>query len=272
MSESAPASSAFQLSVDQGIARLTINRPAQANSMDEAFWNDLPVLMGWIDRQADVRVVLLSGAGKHFSAGIDVSVLARFMEKVSGANDGPAGRESTRREILRLQDSISSVERARVPVIAAISGACIGGAVDLIAACDIRLCAADARFCIKEVDFGIVADVGTTQRLHHVIGHAPLMQLSLTAETFDAARAERIGLVSSVHADRDALMAAAGKLAATLAGKPPIALRGVKQSVLYAREHSVAEGLQQAAAWNSAMGFAEETRAAVEAFRSAGKR
>jgi enoyl-CoA hydratase len=260
-----PETRSLKLRLEGAVAWLSIDRPAQANALDAGFWSELPQLAQWIDGQPGIRAVVLHGAGRHFCAGIDLAMLDHLMA-LAGEGE-PAQREQLRVEILRLQDAISALEILRVPVIAAIAGACVGGGVDLSAACDIRLAAADARFCIKEVDFGIVADVGTTQRLRHVIGLPALMQLSLTAETFDAARALQLGLVSAVHPDREALMAAAAQLAAVIAAKPPIAARGVKQSVLYAREHSVADGLEQAAAWNASMGFAAETRAALASFR-----
>lgn len=246
----------FQVRMEGPIAWIMMAQPQQANALSAAFWDELPHVVAWLNQQDALRVAVLAAEGKHFCGGITLDMLEGILTLLNAAEQLEEGRERVRDEIFRLQASISSLELLRVPVIAAVHGACIGGGVDLIAACDMRYASADARFCIKEVDVGIVADVGTTQRLRHVIGLAALTELSFTAETFDAAKAERLGLVGPVQADRDALHAHVGELAKTIASKPARAVRGVKQSLLYARDHTVAQGLVQAAEWNATIGFA----------------
>lgn len=269
MTDASPPLHTFRLSVEGPIAWLRLNRPAQANSLDAAFWTELPQALQWIARQSELRVVVLASEGKHFCAGIDLGMLKALLAVVDG---GTEGRAQLAARIAELQGSITAIEDCPLPVIAAVQGACIGGGVDLIAACDLRYCSADARFCIKEVEFGIVADVGTTQRLRHVIGLPALCELSLTAETFGAERARALGLVGEVLPDVAALHLKAAEIAQKIAEKPPIATQGVKQSLLFARDHSVAEGLSQVAEWNAVHGFAAETRAALERIEAKGAR
>lgn len=252
---STPAWQFFQLRLEGPIAWIVMAQPQQANALSAPFWDELPEVVAWLNRRDDVRVAILSAEGKHFCAGITPDMLDGLIAMIKAPAEIEDGRERARVEIARLQDSITALEHLRVPVIAAVHGACIGGGVDLIGACDMRYAAADARFCIKEVDLGIVADVGTTQRLRHIIGLAALTELSFTAETFDAVKAERLGLIGPVLSDRDALYAHVTELAKLIAGKPPRGVRGVKQSLLYARDHSVAEGLAQAADWNVTYGI-----------------
>jgi len=256
-----------KVTTDGPIAWVRLNRPAQANALDAYAWEEIPRIMSWIALQEHIRVVVLGAEGRHFCAGIEIQVLERLMSYVrNGA--GPLGRERLRLEIQRLQEAISSIERLPIPVIAAVQGACIGGGLDLVAACDLRYASADAQFCIKEIDFGIVADVGSTQRLRHIIGMAALTELSYTAETIPAQRAKEIGLVGRLFADASALQEGVGEIARVIAEKPPIAVRGVKQSLIYSRDHTVAEGLDHVASWNSAMAFDKETSAAVSRFRA----
>ncbi|HSW13981.1 MAG TPA: enoyl-CoA hydratase-related protein [Solimonas sp.] len=257
----------IKVTTDGAVAWVRLNRPERANALDEAAWDEIPRIMAWIQTQKDIRVVVLAGNGRHFCSGIEIEVLERLMGYArNGA--GPLGRGRLKQEILKLQDAISSVERLPIPVIAAVQGACIGGGLDLAAACDLRYASADAKFCIKEIDFGIVADVGSTQRLRHVVGMAVLTELSYTAEIVPASRAKEIGLVSEVFQDGPALLKGVSDLALLIAQKPPIATRGVKQSLIFSRDHSVSDGLEQVASWNSAMAFDAETAAAVSAFKN----
>lgn len=258
----------FQVRFDGPVAWIMLAQPKQANALAASFWDELPQVVAWLNQQDALRVAVLAAEGKHFCGGITLDMLEGILAMMNDAEQLEDGRERVRDEIFRLQASISSLEVLRVPVIAAVHGACIGGGVDLIAACDMRYAAADAKFCIKEVDVGIVADVGTTQRLRHVIGLAALTELSFTAETFDAAKAERLGLVGAVLPDREALHAHVGALANTIAAKPARAVRGVKQSLLYARDHSVAEGLVQAAEWNATVGFSPNMDAVLAPLRA----
>jgi enoyl-CoA hydratase len=167
--------------------------------------------------------------------------------------DGARGRENLRRLILDLQETFTGMERCRKPVIAAVHGACIGGGIDLVTACDLRYCAADARFAVREIDVGMTADVGTLQRLPRLIGEGMARELVYTGRTFDAAEARAIGLVNRVFDSREALDAGVTEIATAIAAKSPLAIRGCKEMITYARDHSVADGLNHVATWNAAM-------------------
>lgn len=250
------------------VAWIFLNRPAQANALDLAFWDELPRLLDTLDRDPAVRVAVIAGEGRHFCAGADLSLLEHLHRVGRAEGCAAEARDTLRRELLRLQDSLSAIERLRVPVIAAVHGACIGAGVDLIAACDLRYAAADARFSIKEIDYGIVADVGTLQRLRHVIGLPALTELTLTAHEFDAAQAQRLGLVGGVYPDCETLHVQVQTLAEKISAKPPLAVRGVKHHLLYSRDHSVAEALNYVATWNASALISDEGAAALDRARA----
>ncbi len=237
--------------VDQ-VASVALNRPERANAMERAMWGELRQAMRWLDETPEARVGVLSGAGANFCAGIDLAMLAAIQADIADDCDGRA-REKLRRLILDLQDCLTAIERCRKPVIAAIHGACVGAGVDLICACDLRYCSADAYFSVREIDVGLTADVGTLQRLPRLIGEGAARELAYTGRKLGAAEAKELRLVNAYHPDRDALTQAMRELAATLAAKPPLALRGCKEMITYARDHSVADGLNYVATWNAAM-------------------
>lgn len=249
------------------IATVTLNRPDKANAMEEAMWHEIRAAMEWADETPEVRCVILRGAGRHFTSGIDLAMLATLGERIRDA-DAARGREKLRRIILDLQDCITAVERCRKPVLAAIHGACIGGGVDLVTACDMRYCSADARFAVKEIDVGMTADVGTLQRLPRLIGEGMARELAYTGRNVDAAEAAAIGLVNRVFDSAEALEGGVRDIAATIAAKSPLAVRGSKEMITYARDHSVADGLNYVATWNAALllsnDLAEVGRAAME--------
>ena len=234
------------------VATIELNRPERANAMEHLMWTELRDAMRWLDETAEARVGVLSGAGKHFTAGIDLAMLGGMQAQIRDDCDGRA-REKLRRVILDLQDTLSSIERCRKPVIAAIHGACVGGGIDLISACDLRYCSADAYFSVKEIDVGLTADVGTLQRLPHLIGEGAARELAYTGRRVSGAEAKELRLVNQCYPDQAALMQAMRELAATLAAKAPLALRGCKEMITYARDHSVADGLNYVATWNAAM-------------------
>ncbi len=252
--------------VDGAIARLKMNRPEKGNALDRRMWAEFPQALDWLAKQRHVRAIVISGEGRHFTAGIDLSVVEWLHTLVEDPSRATRSREDILAFIEQCQDAFSAIERNPVPVIAAISGACIGGGVDLISACDLRLCASDAKFSIKEIDLAVVPDVGTIQRLRHVIGYSALAELSYSGETFDAERAKSLGLVSRVCGSRDELMAAADKLAREIASKSPSTTRGIKRHLLWSREHSVRDGLDYVASWNSAMLVGEDLKEAVSAY------
>jgi len=254
---------AFEVQASEGVGHVRINRPAKANAMDAAFWAEIPQVFEALDDDPNVRVIILSGAGKHFSAGIDLGLLAA----IAGELGRDAGRNARqlRRRITQMQQAFNALEACSKPVLAAIHGYCLGAGIDLIAACDLRYAAADAQFSIKEIDMGMVADVGTLQRLPHLIGAGMLRELAFTGRHFDAAEALRIGLVNQVHADSASLLSAVQALAVEIAGKSPLAVSGTKRMLNYMRDHSVADGLDYVATWNAAMLQAPDVQLALGA-------
>jgi enoyl-CoA hydratase/carnithine racemase len=265
-----PVFETIRIEAEGSIAHLWLNRPESANALDLRMWDELPRALDWLGAEPGVRAVILSGAGKHFTGGIDLGVVEWLRAQGSDPQRLTRGREAVLAFIERAQRAFTSVERLRVPVIAAIHGACIGGGVDLLAACDLRLCTRDARFSVKEVDLSIVADVGTLQRLRHVIGYAATAELSYTGATFDGGRALELGMVSRVYDSHEALMDGAAQLARTIAEKSPVTVRGIKRNLLWARDHTVQDGLAYTAAWNAAMLLGEDLQEALAA--RAGKR
>ncbi len=253
------------VSLDGPIVTVRLNRPDKANAMNAAMWQEIRRAFEWVDETPAARVAILEGEGRHFSAGIDLQMMAGLMPQVHDDCDGRA-REKLRRVILDLQDTLTSLERCRKPVLAAIHGACVGGAVDLICCADMRYAAADAQFTIKEVDIGMVADVGTLQRLPRLIGSQGLVrELAYTGRAVDAGEARAIGLVNRVYDSREALLAGVRDVAATVAAKSPLAIRGIKEQLNYARDHSVADGLNHVATWNAATLLSEDLMVAMSA-------
>ncbi|RZJ11205.1 MAG: crotonase/enoyl-CoA hydratase family protein [Rubrivivax sp.] len=253
------------ISVQDHIATVRLNRPDKANAMNATMWQDIRRAFDWVDGQPEARVVVLEGEGKHFTAGIDLSMMMGLAQQIEDPCDGRM-RESLRRVILDMQDTLTSLERCRKPVLAAIHGACVGGGIDLICAADMRYCSTDAHFSIKEIDIGMVADVGSLQRLPKLIGSQGLVrELAYTGRRVDANEARDIGLVNRVFDSREALQASVHEIAANIAAKSPLSIRGVKEQLNYARDHSVADGLNHVATWNAAMLMSEDLTAAMMA-------
>ena len=252
---------AFVVELIGNVAHVQINRPEKINAMNAAFWTEIIDIFQWVDDTDAVRAVVLSGAGKHFSSGIDLMLLA------SVANDlgKDVGRNARllRRKILELQASFNAVDNCRKPVLAAIQGYCIGGAIDLISACDMRYAAEDAQFSIKEVDIGMAADVGTLQRLPRIIGDGMLRELAYTGRQFGAEQARSIGLVNRVYPDQESLLAGVLEIAQEIAAKSPIAVTGTKAMISYMRDHTVNDGLEYVATWNAAMLQSNDLRVAI---------
>lgn len=262
-----PTFSTLNLSLADGIAEIRLNRPEKSNAMNDAMWQEIRQAFEWIDITPQARVAILSGEGKNFCAGIDLAMLGSIQQKIAHP-DGARSRESLRRLILDLQDCLSSIERCRKPVIAAIQGACVGGALDMVTCCDMRYASADAVFAIKEIDLGMVADVGTLQRLPRIIGDGMLRELAYTGRTFGAEEARSIGLVNRTFADHSSLLAGVMDLAAQIAAKSPIAVTGTKAMISYMRDHSINDGLEYVATWNAAMLQSNDLRVAIAAHMS----
>jgi enoyl-CoA hydratase len=252
------------VTVDAHIATVRLNRPDKANAMNAAMWQDIRKAFNWVDAEPEARVAVIEGEGKHFTSGIDLQMMMGLLPQIK--NDCEARtRENLRRVILDMQDTLTSIERCRKPVLAAIHGGCIGGGVDLISCTDMRYCSADAYFSIKEIDIGMTADVGTLQRLPKLIGDGIVRELAYTGRRVDAAEARQIGLVNKVFDTRAALQAGVRELAATIAAKSPLSIRGTKEMLNYSRDHSVADGLNFIATWNAAMLMSNDLTAAMMA-------
>ncbi len=258
--------SAFKVELTDNIAHVQINRPEKINAMSAAFWEEIVAIFQWIDDTDAVRAVVISGAGKHFSSGIDLMMLA----SLAGQMGKDVGRNARllRRTILRLQASFNAVDNCRKPVLAAIQGYCIGGAIDLVSACDMRYCSRDAQFSIKEIDMGMAADVGTLQRLPRIIGDGVMRELAYTGRNVEADEALRIGLVNRVYDDQAGLLDGVFAIAREIAAKSPIAVAGTKEMLSYMRDHRIDDGLDYIATWNAAMLQSEDLRVAVAAHMS----
>jgi enoyl-CoA hydratase len=257
----------LHLSQEGALCTVSLNRPDKANAMDWAMWQELRRALQWADGEPSVRAVILRGEGANFTAGIDLAMMAGLQGQIADPCEARM-REKLHRLILELQDTLTSLERCRKPVLAAIHGACLGGGIDLICCADMRYCSADAHFAIKEIDIGMVADVGTLQRLPKLIGSQGLVrELAYTGRRVDAPEALAIGLVNRVFDSRAALDAGVQELALSIAAKSPLSIRGTKQALNYARDHSVADGLQQIASWNAGMLLSDDLMAAMMAGR-----
>jgi len=258
--------SAFKVELTDNIAHVQINRPEKVNAMNAAFWEEIITIFQWVDDTDAVRAVVISGAGKHFSAGIDLMMLA----SLAGQMGKDVGRNARflRGTIQRLQASFTAVDKCRKPVVAAVQGYCIGGAIDLISACDMRYCSSDAQFSIKEIDMGMAADVGTLQRLPRIIGDGIMRELAFTGRNVAADEALRIGLVNRVYDDQAALLDGVFAIAREIAAKSPIAVAGTKEMLSYMRDHRIDDGLDYIATWNAAMLQSEDLRVAVAAHMS----
>ncbi|XP_061575816.1 delta(3,5)-Delta(2,4)-dienoyl-CoA isomerase, mitochondrial isoform X1 [Cololabis saira] len=237
----------------ESITHVELNRPEKRNAMNKAFWSEMVDCFTEIAEDPECRVVVVSGAGKIFTAGIDLMDMASDVLQPPG-DDTARVSWNMRKIITKYQNTFSVIEKCPKPVVVAVHGACVGGGVDLITACDIRLCTQDAWFQVKEVDIGLAADVGTLQRLPKVMGNRSLVnELALTARKMYADEAKSSGLVSRVFADKEAMMAGALEMAGEIAGRSPVAVQGTKINLIYSRDHSVAEGLDYMANWNMSM-------------------
>ncbi|MCA8888856.1 MAG: crotonase/enoyl-CoA hydratase family protein [Parvularculaceae bacterium] len=242
----------FSIETADHIAHIRLNRPDKFNSMIPEFWRELPDAVNAISDDGDARVIVISSEGKHFTAGMDISV---FMQ---GALDGDdanpqVSAEAFRHKILQLQETFSCLERARQPVLAAIQGGAIGAGVDLATAADCRYASAEAFFSVQETVIGMTADVGTFPRLAKVIPEGWARQMSYTGERLPAAKAKEIGLVNEVFDDPQALLAGVMEIARTIAANSPLAVAGCKALINHARDHATADTLDYIALWNAAM-------------------
>ena len=245
----------FTVEVKDHVANLVLSRPDELNTMSRDFWVELGEVLKEINKNSEVRVVVMSSTGKHFCAGMDLSAFSNGVDNIPDGKKPDHARigEAVYRVAKELQGYISGLEKIRVPVIAAIQGGCIGGAVDLVTACDIRLASKDAFFCIQEINIGMAADVGTLQRLPKIIPDSKMREMAYTGRRMYADEAKETGLVSDTYESQEEMLAAANELAKVIASKSPVAIYGLKAVMNYSRDHSVSEGLEYNALWSGAM-------------------
>jgi enoyl-CoA hydratase len=245
--------SCFAVSIENNIAHIVLNRPEAFNAMPRRFWNELPVLVNDINDNAKARVIVISSTGKHFTAGMDISVFTDGEGVSASGGDQHTRAEAFRQFVLKLQDSFSCLDNARIPVIAAIQGGCIGAGVDMTSACDIRYATSDAFFQIAEINIGMTADVGTFPRLCKLIPEGWVRELAYAGRRLSAQRAKEIGLVNEVFATQEEMLAHVMELAREIATKAPVAVAGSKRMINYARDHTIADGLDYIATWQAGM-------------------
>jgi len=249
------------------LATLWLDNPERRNAMGPPFWDGLPKLMRELSDDPDVRAIVIAGRGRDFTIGLDLKAFGpAFVGGGDGKTSEAARRTAALAAVKRMQGSITSVADCPKPVIAAVQGYCLGGGVDLITACDVRLAAADAVFAVRETRIAIVADVGTLQRLPGIVTAGHVAELVFTGKDIPAARAREIGLVNDVLPDADATRAAARAMAAEIAANSPLAVQGAKAVLRACKGRSVAEGLDYVALWNSAFLPSDDLREALTAF------
>lgn len=244
----------FEVEVNDGVALVTLNRPDALNSMVPEFWTELPAIVEELDASGEVRCMVLASTGKHFSAGMDLSVFTGG-GGIGQTDAKEAGRQAAHLYLLvqKLQASLSCLERARFPVLCAIQGGCVGGAVDLATAADCRYATRDAFFVVQEINIGMTADVGTLQRLPKLIPLGVAREWAYTGDRIPAERAREVGLVNQVFDDADTMLTEVMAIARRIAEKSPLAVWGSKEAITFTRDHSTTDALRQIATWQTGM-------------------
>lgn len=241
----------LSLEIDAGIARVTMKRGEALNTMNAAFWTDIVTVFEAIDADSSVRAVLLVSTGRHFTAGLDLVWAG------GGLADRPGGDVARQRaaflhKVKQMQTSFTVIDQCKVPVIAVIQGGCIGGGVDLVTACDLRVGTADCFFTIQEINIGIVADVGTLQRIPHLLPQGIVRELAYTGRRFGAAEAARYGFVNAIASTHAEAITAGEVLAREIASKSPVAMMGTKAVLNRGRDQTIEAGLDYVGVWNAA--------------------
>jgi enoyl-CoA hydratase len=250
-----------------GVAEVVLIGPGKGNALGPDFWREMPEVLRELDADESVRVVLLRGEGAHFSYGLDIAAMLETLGPlITGDNNLVAERTKLLQLIQRLQGATEGLARCRKPVLAAVHGWCVGGGIDLIAACDFRYCSREAKFSLREARVGIIADLGALQRLPRIIGEGHTRELAYTAGDFDAERALRMGLVNEVFESPGALLAGARATARKIADNPPFVVQGAKQVLEYCADKSVEDGLRFVAVWNAAFLQSNDLTEAFSAF------
>ncbi len=246
----------FKYTSEEGVGHLILDKGEDLNKMTMNFWYELPRILDEIDKDASLRVLILSSTGKHFCAGMDLKnfgSLGNDAEKKSNVPDKARIGESLYRVAKELQDMLSKLEKLRIPVLAGIQGGCIGGGLDLVTAADMRFASKDAFFCIQEVNIGMAADIGTLQRLPRVIPEGKVRELAYTGRRMPAEEALEAGLVNKVYESHEEMISGLKEMAAVIASKSPLAVYGTKAILNFSRDHTIAEGLEYNALWSGAM-------------------
>jgi len=257
----------LKVSKNEGVAEVVVATPSKGNAMGPDFWREVPEVFEALDQDDAVRAVLVHAAGDHFSYGLDLAAMAGEIGPYIMGQVTAAERTRLLDLIGRMQRSFDNIARCRKPVIAAIHGYCIGGGLDMISACDVRLCASDARFSLREVRVAMVADLGSLQRLPHIIGEGHTRELAFTGKDIDAPHALSMGLVNHVYESREALLDAARTMATQIAKNPPLVVQGIKRVMNQRVEAEVRAGLGHVAVWNAAFLQSEDLLEAFTAFR-----
>jgi enoyl-CoA hydratase len=241
----------FTVEIRDQVAEITLARPDAFNSMIRPFWSELPDIVRRIDREASARAIVLASTGKHFTAGMDLSVFASGPD-MSGKETGRV-RANLMRTVLNLQQTFSCLDEARVPVLAAVQGGCIGGGVDMVSACDMRYATRDAFFCIQEINIGMTADVGTFPRLAYVMPQGIVRELAYTGRRYRAEEAKASGFVNEVFDTHAEMLDAVRGIAVDIAKRSPLAVWGSKEMLNYGRDHTIDDSLRQIAVWQTGM-------------------
>jgi len=243
----------FDVSITDRVALIRFNRPEEFNTFTPEAWVELPAIVRDIDRNASARCIVIASSGKHFTAGMDLAVFTRPDGITGQSSDPHLKAERFRANLKPLQDAFTCLDQARMPVIICVQGGCIGAGVDMISACDIRLATKDAYFCIAEINIGMTADVGTYPRLCRLMPEGWVRQISYTGERLHASKALSLGLVNETFETQEGMLEHAMKVAREIASKNPLAVTGAKAMINYARDHTIADGLDYIGVWNAAM-------------------
>ncbi len=254
----------FELNIENNIAHIVLNRPKKRNALAADFWAELPKAIGEIDNGAKARVIVISSTGPVFCAGIDISMLA------GGVADGldkthPAYGAAFLDKVKYLQDTFSSLEQCRIPVLAAVQGGCYGAGVDMVTAADMRYATEDAFFTITEIDVGMTADVGTFPRILNHLPEGIVRELAYTGRKMGTIEAKNYGLVNTVYKDQNDMLAGVMDIAKMIASKSPLAVMGCKKTITYGRDHCTKDALEQIATWNASFLNPAEMMEAMQA-------